>query len=163
MCSVAYLHTQGRINMNDFQTDLRKTARFLPKFMVTRRIQRITSWLTRFRGVPKPPVVRGLTIRDVTITGLDGTSSLRIRSIPNRQTLEFNPIISSGSWLLSTIETSHHLETEHLVRSFGAGRFTSFGMRPIRYIATLKRGQHTLRFSPILQQGCLEESSLAGR
>ena len=101
--------------MSDFHPELRKTARFLPKFTVTPRIRRFTNWLTRFRGVPKPPVVKGLIIKDVYITALDGTSSVRVRLYRPENTAVAVPALlwlHSGGFMTGSSETGEKFNIE---------------------------------------------------
>ena len=101
--------------MNDFHPDLRKVARFLPKFTVNPLLRRITNFLTRFRGVPKPPVVKGVVIRDVYITGLDGSSSLRVRLYSPETTSAAVPALlwmHSGGFMTGSSETGEQFNVE---------------------------------------------------
>jgi acetyl esterase/lipase len=101
--------------MSDFHPDLRKTARFLPKFTVNSTLRRIANWVTRFRGVPKPPIVKGLSIKDVHITALDGTSSLRIRLYRPENAPSAVPALlwlHSGGFMTGSSETGEAFNIE---------------------------------------------------
>ena len=64
--------------MSHFHPELRLAARLIPQFSFGPRLSRLAKGLQRRRGVPTPPLVEGLTIRDEFIPGPDG-SSLRVR------------------------------------------------------------------------------------
>ncbi len=65
--------------MTTFHPDLRSSARFIPRFSWSPRLVRVTNFLTRLRGVPKPPRAAGVAIEDVWVRGAAGASALRVR------------------------------------------------------------------------------------
>jgi acetyl esterase/lipase len=64
---------------NPFHPELRRAARWLPRFSFGPRLTRLVQWLQRRRGVPAPPERDDLTIRDVFTAAPDG-HRLRIRT-----------------------------------------------------------------------------------
>ena len=51
--------------MTTFHPDLHASARFIPRFSWSPRLVRVTNFLTRLRGVPKPPQPEGVAVEDV--------------------------------------------------------------------------------------------------
>lgn len=65
--------------MAEFHPELRRAARIIPRFGFTPGLARFARFIQRIRGVPRPPAVTGLTIRDVTIPGPMGNAAVRAR------------------------------------------------------------------------------------
>ena len=65
--------------MAEFHPELRRAARMIPRFTFTPGLGRFVRFVQRMRGVPKPPSVQGMTIRDVTISRFEANPLLRVR------------------------------------------------------------------------------------
>jgi acetyl esterase/lipase len=65
--------------MTRFHPDLHASARFIPRFTWSPGLVRTMNFLTRLRGVPKPPHARGLVIEDVQLPATDTGPALRVR------------------------------------------------------------------------------------
>lgn len=65
--------------MTTFHPDLHASARFIPRFTWSPRLVRVMNFLTRLRGVPKPPQAEGVAIEDVWLPGAAGAPPLRVR------------------------------------------------------------------------------------
>lgn len=63
---------------NPFHPELQRAARWLPRFSFGPRLTRLVQWLQRRRGVPAPPEVDGVAIRDLFTPAPDG-HQVRIR------------------------------------------------------------------------------------
>jgi acetyl esterase/lipase len=64
--------------MSYFHPELRRAARWIPRVTFGPGLTRFSNWLQRGRGVPSPPLVAGVTIRDEVISG-GGGQPLRVR------------------------------------------------------------------------------------
>src|SRR5450631_3992121 len=65
--------------MTTFHPDLKSSARFIPRFSFSPRLVRVINFLSRMRGVPRPPQPEGVGIEDVLLPGADGAAALRVR------------------------------------------------------------------------------------
>jgi acetyl esterase/lipase len=65
--------------MTLFHPDLRSSARFIPRFSWSPRLVRMINFLTRLRGVPRPPQPEGVAVEDVLLPGAAGGATLRVR------------------------------------------------------------------------------------
>jgi acetyl esterase/lipase len=65
--------------MSDFHPELLRSARLIPRFAFTPRLASFARFVQRLRGLPKPPQVAGLDIRDVFIAGPESNPALRLR------------------------------------------------------------------------------------
>lgn len=73
------LFQRKNLAMSDFHPELRRSARLIPRISFTPRLAKFARFVQRLRGVPKPPRVAGLDIRDITIAGGEGNEALRLR------------------------------------------------------------------------------------
>ncbi len=65
--------------MSEIHPELRRTARFVPRFTFTPRLASFVRGLQRWRGTAKVPKLADVSVRDVMIPGPPGNSALRIR------------------------------------------------------------------------------------
>lgn len=65
--------------MTTFHPDLHRGARFIPRFSWSPRLVRLMNFLTRLRGVPKPPQPEGVAIEDVWLARAATAPPLRVR------------------------------------------------------------------------------------
>jgi acetyl esterase/lipase len=65
--------------MTIFHPDLHASARFIPRFSWSPRLVRVTNFLTRLRGTPKPPQPEGVAVEDVWLPGAAAAPPLRVR------------------------------------------------------------------------------------
>lgn len=65
--------------MPGFHPDLRSTVRLIPPYSFGPLLRRLTNGFAKLRGVPKPPRVDGLSIRDEMIEVDEDGTSVRVR------------------------------------------------------------------------------------
>jgi acetyl esterase/lipase len=65
--------------MTTFHPDLHSSARFIPRFTWSAPLVRATNFLTRLRGVRKPPQPEGVVVEDVWLPGAATAPALRVR------------------------------------------------------------------------------------
>ena len=65
--------------MSDFHPELRTLARRIPRFSFTPGLARLARFLQRPRRPRKPPIVAGVTVRDVNVPGPADHPLLRVR------------------------------------------------------------------------------------
>jgi acetyl esterase/lipase len=107
--------------MTRFHPELHATARFLPRFSFTPRIARFVNFLTRLRGVPRPPVAEGVRIEDVSVAGPAGAPALRVRLYRPQQAAVPVPALlwmHGGGFLFGTPEFDE-LNNIELARGLG--------------------------------------------
>ena len=57
-----------------FHPDLRSSARFIPRFSWSPTLVRAINFMSRLRGVPKPPQPEGVTVEDILLPGGAGVT-----------------------------------------------------------------------------------------
>lgn len=93
--------------MPTFHPDLRLTARLIPRYSFNPFLRKLTNKLSQFRGVPTPPTVEGVTIRDVTVAVGQNIESIRVRLYsPQRRTDAVPAILwcHGGGFIIGTSE-----------------------------------------------------------
>lgn len=65
--------------MAEFHPELRRAARLIPRFTFTPGLARFARFVQRVRGVPRPPMVQGVTVRDIVVPGIEGNPGVRVR------------------------------------------------------------------------------------
>ena len=65
--------------MSEIHPELRRAARWIPRFTFTPALARFARFAQRLRGTPRPPAVPGITIRDHVIPGPATNPALRVR------------------------------------------------------------------------------------
>jgi acetyl esterase/lipase len=65
--------------MTIFHPDLQSSARFIPRFSWSARLVRLINFVSRLRGVPRPPQPEGVGVEDVLLPGGPGAAALRVR------------------------------------------------------------------------------------
>jgi acetyl esterase/lipase len=64
--------------MTNFHPDLQSSARFIPRFSWSPTLVRAINFVSRVRGVPRPPQPEGVSVEDVLLPG-GGGASVRVR------------------------------------------------------------------------------------
>ncbi len=65
--------------LDAFHPELRRAARYLPRFTFTPTLTRVLKGVQKWRGLAKPPAVDGVEIRDVLMPRAGGDAPLRVR------------------------------------------------------------------------------------
>ncbi len=96
-----------------FHPELQRAAFWIPRVSIGPGLARLANWLMRRRGVPSPPVIDGVSIRDEQIAGPNG-ALLRVRVYePARQPPRAAMLwIHGGGFVIGTAEQdeAHSIE-----------------------------------------------------
>lgn len=103
------------MSVEHFHPELRRAARFIPRFSFTPRLARIANWLHGLRGVGKLPNVDGVEIRDVMIPVDHAGTQRRLRLYRPTGSAGSRPAmlwIHGGGFIIGTPEQdeAHSLE-----------------------------------------------------